>query len=384
MTESLGLWSVALAGFGAALGLFFGMALLMQRSAQSANDFLAAFCACFALLMMGDVWLIASGPHGHHWRANAMDAVFLLLPPLFYFYVATLVSGARPQLRSFLLSLLPAALSGLWLATQLALAGTVELNAHQGQTEFMPSAYSVAFALLAVAQLLGYCCAALRLVSRHARRAENNYSSLQKVNLRWVQALIWGAAAAAFFWVLSVVVQHPLLTALNLALPPAMMLVLGILAQRQAPLPKQLNSPLMDDVATDSVATTIAVSTKYAKSGLTEERMQMLANQLAQFMAEDKAFLEGDLTLGDLARRTGVPQHHISQVLNQHLACSFFEYINRLRVQEAQRCLRNPAFSNQTVLEVGLAAGFNSKAAFNTAFKRLTGTTPSEYRAQPH
>jgi AraC-like DNA-binding protein len=384
MTEPLGLWSVALAGFGAALGLFFGIALLMQRSAQSANDFLAAFCVCFALLMMGDVWLIALGPRGYHWSGNALDAVFLLLAPLFYFYVATLVSGVRPHPRTLLLTVLPAVLCGLWVAAQIALASKMQENAVQGQTDFMPTAYSVVFALLAVAQLIGYCSAAFHLVSRHARSAENSYSSLHKVNLRWVQALIWGAAPAAFFWVLGIVVQHPLLATVNLALPAVMMLSLGVLAQRQTPVHTQRHTPQADDLVTGSVATTTAVSTKYAKSGLTEERMQALAAQLAQFMAEDKAFLEGELTLGELAGRVGVPQHHISQVLNQHLDCSFFEYINRLRVQEAQRCLRDPAFGSQTVLEVGLAAGFNSKAAFNTAFKRITGTTPSDYRALPH
>ncbi len=382
MTDALGLWSVALAGFGAALGLFFGIALLMQRSAQNANDFLAAFCACFALLMMGDAWLIASQPRSGHWGGNALDAVFLLLPPLFYFYVATLISSVRPRLHTLLLSLLPAALCAVWFAVQLALSNKVQVDADQGQSEFMPTAYTVVFVLLAVAQLLGYCSAAFRLVSTHAKNVENSYSSLQKVNLHWVQSLIWGASAAALFWILGIVVQHPLLAMVNSALPAVMILSLGILAQRQSPVHMPLNVASMGDQVTDPMTSASAVSAKYAKSGLTEQRMQTLADQLTQFMATDKAYLEGDLTLGDLADRVGVPQHQISQVLNQHLACSFFEYINRLRVEEAKRCLKDPTFSSQTVLEVGLGAGFNSKAAFNAAFKRFTGTTPSDYRRQ--
>jgi AraC-like DNA-binding protein len=383
MTEPLVLWSVALAGFGAALSLFFGITLLMQRSAQPANDYLAAFCACFALLMMGDIWLNALGSYSYHWSSNALDAVFLLLPPLFYFYVTTLVTGVRPRLSELLLCLVPAALCGLWFAAQLALASAIQVNAAPGHTEFMPTAYSVVFALLAVAQLLGYCFAAFRLINAHARNAENTYSSLQKVNLSWVQALIWGASVAALFWVLGIAVQHPFWAAANSALPAVMMLTLGILAQRQAPINTLLEIRLPDDLPTASHPPATSASNKYAKSGLTNERMQALADQLAQFMAEDKAFLEGDLTLGDLADRVGVPQHHISQVLNQHLACSFFEYVNRLRVKEAERCLADPAFSDQTVLEVGFAAGFNSKAAFNSAFKRFAGTTPSAYRALP-
>jgi AraC-like DNA-binding protein len=392
MPESLLVWNIALAGFGAALGLFFAMALWLQRSVHSANDFAAAFCACFALLMVADVGINALGLDHTHWSVNALDAPFLLLPPLFYFYVSNLVTGLRPHRPALLLALVPAALVGVWFVAQLAMTGGQPTGTADRQAEFMPAAYTIVFAFLAVAQLGGYCIAAFQLLRGHAKNVVHNYSSLRKVNLRWVQSLIWAAAAMAFFWMLGLVLQHAVWAVVNAALPPLMILALGVMAQRQMPVmalqPQAVAHALPSAHATSTSPTNVAspnspAASKYAKSGLTNERMQALADQLAQFMAIDKAFLEGELTLGQLAERMQVPQHHISQVLNQHLACSFFEYINRLRVQEAQRCLADPAFSGQTVLEVGLAAGFNSKAAFNTAFKRFTGTTPTAYRAQP-
>ncbi|MGB6648763.1 MAG: helix-turn-helix domain-containing protein, partial [Bacteroidota bacterium] len=50
------------------------------------------------------------------------------------------------------------------------------------------------------------------------------------------------------------------------------------------------------------------------------------------------------------------------------------------RVEEAKRLLQDPEKSAFTVLAVAEEAGFNSKTAFNTAFKRFTGDTPTEYR----
>jgi AraC-like DNA-binding protein len=380
MTHPLMLWNVALAGFGAALGMFFGAALLLKRSEQIANDFLAAFCFVFSLLMIGDVVIAANGVQGNLWTNNALDWAFLLLAPLFYFYVATLVKGARPSSRALLAGFLPAAGSLLWFIVRLALKREPAMQAAATDSEFMPTAYTTAFVVVAVAQLLAYCTAAYWLVSKHARGVENYYSSVQRVNLRWVQTLIWCALIAALAWIAGIFVQHPVFAAASAALPALMILFLGVLAQQQPavqPTVATVNAPIQQTEDQPPAA-----AAKYAKSALTEDRMQAVADQLAQFMAQDKPFLEGDLTLGQLSTRTGVPQHQLSQVFSQHLRCSFFEYINRLRVEEAKRCLADTAYHGQTVLEIGLAAGFNSKAAFNAAFKRFTGTTPAAYRTQ--
>jgi AraC-like DNA-binding protein len=49
-------------------------------------------------------------------------------------------------------------------------------------------------------------------------------------------------------------------------------------------------------------------------------------------------------------------------------------------VEEAKELLQDPDKSAYTVLALAEEAGFNSKTAFNTAFKRFTGETPTEYR----
>ena len=64
---------------------------------------------------------------------------------------------------------------------------------------------------------------------------------------------------------------------------------------------------------------------------------------------------------------------------------NFFDYINSQRVAEVQRQLSN-AVSATAILDLALAAGFNSKSTFNAAFRKHSGMTPSAWRAQqqPH
>jgi AraC-like DNA-binding protein len=84
------------------------------------------------------------------------------------------------------------------------------------------------------------------------------------------------------------------------------------------------------------------------------------------------------LSLRSLSRQIGEKTHYVSQVINQDLGTNYYELVNRRRIQRAQELLI--ASPEQTVLEIALSVGFNSKSTFNTAFRRLTGMTPTDFR----
>jgi AraC-like DNA-binding protein len=69
----------------------------------------------------------------------------------------------------------------------------------------------------------------------------------------------------------------------------------------------------------------------------------------------------------------------VAQVLNEGLAVNFYEFVNEYRVREAQSRIADPRSADQTLLTIAFESGFNSKASFNRAFKRVTGQTPSAY-----
>ena len=118
---------------------------------------------------------------------------------------------------------------------------------------------------------------------------------------------------------------------------------------------------------------------KYAKSSLSDERKQNILSKLKALGEESNFFLDGTLTMAALAKQIGVSSHHLSQTLNEELGKSYGEYINELRIEHAQQLLIEQP--NVKIEEIGEQAGFNSKSTFNTAFKKLTGQTPSQYRA---
>jgi YesN/AraC family two-component response regulator len=95
-------------------------------------------------------------------------------------------------------------------------------------------------------------------------------------------------------------------------------------------------------------------------------------------MTSKKPFLKSDFSLPELAHQLGTTVHILSQSINEGLGKNFFEMVAEYRVKEAKHLLVDKP--NIKVEEIAEQVGYNSKSSFNTAFKKLTGSTPSEYR----
>lgn len=119
---------------------------------------------------------------------------------------------------------------------------------------------------------------------------------------------------------------------------------------------------------------------KYEKSALSDDYGDAILQKLQTYLAEQKPYLENDLTLPKLAQRLSVSPHHLSQVLNDRLNQSFFDWLATYRVEEAKKLLADTALSHLKIDEIAERVGYNSTSAFHTAFKRITGKTPAQFR----
>ncbi len=118
-------------------------------------------------------------------------------------------------------------------------------------------------------------------------------------------------------------------------------------------------------------------SKKYKRLKLTDMKIQELAAQLKHLACVEKIFLDPDLTLQKLAEYLEVNRNIASFIINVTMKMNFIDYINSLRIQEMLDELKKRSEFN--ILNLAFNAGFNSKTAFNRAFKKHMGMTPSEY-----
>jgi len=116
----------------------------------------------------------------------------------------------------------------------------------------------------------------------------------------------------------------------------------------------------------------------YAKSPLGAAVRQRIRRKLEARLGEDAIYKRSDLTLRVLSEALKENPHYVSQVISQELNTSFYELINRYRIEQAKRLLRESP--EESVLAIAMNVGFNSKSAFHAAFRRCTGATPSDFR----
>ncbi|MFT5915214.1 MAG: AraC-like DNA-binding protein [Flammeovirgaceae bacterium] len=106
------------------------------------------------------------------------------------------------------------------------------------------------------------------------------------------------------------------------------------------------------------------------------EKIEFIKRQ----MLECEFFLNSNLTIKDFSEKIDLPEKEISMLINQHLGKHFFDFVNSYRIEKAKELLQNPANTKTTVLEILYEVGFNSKSSFNTAFKKHTDKTPTQFR----
>ncbi|MGK6350759.1 helix-turn-helix domain-containing protein [Parapedobacter sp. DT-150] len=117
---------------------------------------------------------------------------------------------------------------------------------------------------------------------------------------------------------------------------------------------------------------------KYKNSNLSSDDKVRIANLLSRMMAEGKLFASADISLAKLATEIRSTPHVVSQVINEQFGKGFFEWIGEYRIRESKVLLKQ--HPNYKIEEIADRVGYSSKSSFNTAFKKITGTTPSQYR----
>jgi len=122
------------------------------------------------------------------------------------------------------------------------------------------------------------------------------------------------------------------------------------------------------------------VAKKYAGSVLSAKKAAQYADLLTDGFENQHWYLDPELNLKALSLTSNIPIHYISQIINQQFGKNFFDFVNSYRAEALKLKLSDESFDNYKIEAIAYTCGFNSKAAFQRAFKKNTSLSPSEFR----
>lgn len=317
----------------------------------------------------------------------------VLNAPALYLYARALTDERfrfDASLARHLLVLVPTAVFSIWLASSTDWDSTSALSLQRNNIVITWSLYH---SLISV----GYAVFALRRVNAHLRRLQQALSSLDSVDLGWLQRLLCVVLAVDFVNVGYDVLRswHVLgaqpKVAFNLftTLSIVYWLSIGGLRQqaifteavRKALAAFDRDAPPEEIGGTNETASCAeARPDRLAKTGLDAVSIERIWRQLQELLEREKPYLDPLLDLPGLARQLNRRPQELSLVINSRSGGSFYDLINGYRVEAAQRLLTDPSAPRRKMLDIALSVGFSSQSTFYNQFRKATGTTPTAFR----
>ncbi|MEE9430182.1 MAG: helix-turn-helix domain-containing protein [Melioribacteraceae bacterium] len=336
------------------------------------NKFLFAFLVVnLSLVLVSLLYQYKMMPHFNFPVITYIQkSSFILLGPLVYFYTKAICYSDFKFTKKNWLHFLGFFLMFAYFIVDYSIrsSNTNDITTTASLTLFSYSIYSVIFLL----QLVIYIITSFLILKKYRQTLKTEYSSVENKELSWLQILL---VVYFFHWLFDTLMFVFYIIEVK---SPELFSILGILSI----LTLLIFSTwaVVKGLKQLAVFSGIEQKSKYADSTLSKSDSEMFVTELINYMETSQPYLEPSLKITELAQSLSIPSKSLSQSINQQLGKNFYDFVNSYRIEEAKSQIKKANGNGRTILEILYESGFNSKAAFNRAFKKHTGITPTEYK----
>ncbi len=358
------------------LGFSLSIFLLAKRSHKSyANTFLACLMLIYTMFLIpGYLYgarILEYVPHISNWS----PFLYVLLGPLIYFYTKANTQKSFRLQKIDLLHLIPFLIFMIIDWKHLLLSGPEKIESYINTVENGIYPFPLWIRIAKIVLNFSYFLLSFRLTLLYKKHLSQTSSSIDRRYFQWLLLFSSTLLIPLVGFSLVALTQFKIISVTFFAFSTGLIIMTTYFAVLFKPslflrFPNQMES--MDQEQEEKK--------KYEQSSLQDAQKDRLVSKLLSFVETEKPYLEPELTLGQLSEQVDIPAHYLSQIINERIQKSFGDFINNYRVEKAKVLLTDQKYNHYTIISTAYEAGFNSKSAFYSAFKKFTGTTPSEYR----
>lgn len=360
---------------GSAQGFLLFIFLFRKKENKIANRLLSLTMLLFAIDLILEAAAVTEDIKNYPRLIGLMQAFPYLYGPSIYLYVVFITKGIKKFDYKYLLHYLPFVLVQIYGLFFFYFESTsYQLNLVYIEFDFPWHLLVISY----ITPIYGglYIIFAVYESYKFYRDLKDNFSSIDKHNLSWVKFLIIGAVllwiTAMFMTTLQLIYGNEIRSELVSYL--AISVFIYAIAY------KGLRQPEVIVLNKSFDESEKGISKPYKKSGLDSSIAKEYVKSLLKLMDESKPYKNEKLSLSDLSKELGISSHNLSEIINTRIEQNFYDFINSYRVEEAKKIIEEDVNSTYSILTHGMDAGFSSKSAFYSAFKKFTGMTPAQYR----
>jgi len=114
-----------------------------------------------------------------------------------------------------------------------------------------------------------------------------------------------------------------------------------------------------------------------------QEKFKRIYNGVLRLFDKEKIYLDTTLTIGDIAHQLFTNEKYVSKAIKLCAKMNFSRFLNKYRVNEAIKYMNTPLYETLSLEQIMEKSGFNSRSTFTSAFKKITGMSPGQYKNQP-
>lgn len=233
--------------------------------------------------------------------------------------------------------------------------------------------------------LWGYSFLAVYFIFRYKKQINQSYSfESYKINLSWLLVIIisYFVTYNSMIITTSIYFKDINFKSVNVLLNGIQLINIYILSYFGF---RQQQLQTVDNDKTSVVLSRFTFneqnSTRYQKSGLKDAtKAKEYLEKLVEYMNTGEPWKENELSVARLSELSNIPAHYITQILNDNMHKNFYTFVNEYRTEYAKKIIVSKKYKAYSILAIAYESGFNSKAAFNSFFKKYTGLTPTGYK----
>lgn len=358
---------------GAAQGFLLSVFLLKKKENQTANRLLGILMIIFAVDLLNGAAFLTGLIKYFPWAMGFSNTFPYLYGPMIFLYVKILTEGDSKFRTSFWLHFTPFVLVQIYGLLFFYFEGP------EYQLSLLDFEKAPPWHVQLVGNIIpfhGVTYVVLTIVEsyRYNRKIKQSFSNIEKINLAWIRHFVAGTVVVWIIVLLAYMLnfvygeqfQANILIYISISF---LLYSLGIKSLQQP----QVSFEVIEENGDKKPP-------QYKKSGLDESIAEEILISLKKLIEEEKPYLNSKLSLSELAERLNVSTHNLSEVINKKLGKNFYDFINSYRIDEAINLLKDEKYSNYSLLAIGYEAGFSSKSAYYSSFKKVTGSTPAQYK----